>query len=138
MAYEKSCGAVLYREINELRILIIKQKRNGNWSFPKGHVEKDETETQTAVREVFEEVGLKINPHKGFREIFHYNPRPSIEKDVVYFVANPGKQNVKIQLEEVSDYKWLRPDDALEILTFNNDKEILRKALNFLKETNRI
>ncbi len=136
MAYEKSCGSVLYRKLDELRVLVIKQARNGNWSFPKGHVENDETETETAIREVREEVGLKITPIEGFREVISYNPRANVDKDVVYFIANPGNQRVRLQKEEVSDYKWVRPEQAFKILSFYNDKEVLKKALEFLKQKN--
>ena len=132
MSYEKSCGCVIFRSAEELRVLIIKQARNGNWSFPKGHVEEGETEVQTASREVFEEVGLKITPKEGFRETIHYNPRPNVNKDVVYFVAMSKISRIRLQKEEVSDYKWVRPEQAFKILSFVNDKEVLNKALEFI------
>ena len=137
MAYEKSCGCVIYRIANELRILIIKQSRNGNWSFPKGHVEDGETEIQTATREVFEEVGLKIKIREGFRETINYNPRPNVNKDVVYFIAQSKIGRVKLQKEEVADYKWVRPELAFKILSFVNDKEVLTKALEFIEKDKR-
>ncbi len=136
MAYEKSCGSVLYRTQNEFRVLVIKQARNNNWSFPKGHVEAGETEQETAIREVFEEVGIKVSLIDGFRETINYNPRAGVNKDVVYFVADSKLQAVKLQKEEVSDYKWLRPAQAFKTLTFKNDKDILKKALDFLKKNN--
>jgi len=138
MLKEKSCGSVLYRNGQELRVLVIKQARNGNWSFPKGHVENDETEIETAIREVKEEVGISVTPLDGFREVISYNPRANIFKEVVYFVSESKNPSVKIQKEEVSDYKWVRPNHALRTLTFKNDKEVLKKALKFLKETGRI
>ena len=133
MAYEKSCGCVIYRIADEMRVLVIKQARNGNWSFPKGHVEDGETETETALREVLEEVGLKIKITDGFRETIHYNPRANINKDVVYFVSESKTGRVKLQKEEVADYKWVRPEHALKILSFVNDKEVLKKALKFIE-----
>lgn len=136
MAYEKSCGSVLYRIQDEFRVLVIKQARNNNWSFPKGHVEDGETEQETAIREVFEEVGIKVSLIDGFRETINYNPRAGINKDVVYFVADSKLQAVKLQKEEVSDYKWLRPAQAFKTLTFKNDKDVLKKALDFLKKNN--
>lgn len=138
MLKEKSCGCVLYRIGQELRVLVIKQARNGNWSFPKGHVENNETEEETAVREVKEEVGVSAEPIDGFREVISYNPRANISKEVVYFVSEAKSPSIKIQKEEVSDYKWIRPNHALKTLTFKNDKEVLKKALKFLKETERI
>ena len=127
---------MLYRTQNEFRVLVIKQARNNNWSFPKGHVEDGETEQQTAIREVFEEVGIKVSLIDGFRETINYNPRAGISKDVVYFVADSKLQAVKLQKEEVSDYKWLRPAQAFKTLTFKNDRDVLKKALDFLKNNN--
>ncbi len=134
MLTEKSCGSIIYKNNVELRVLVIKQTRNGNWSFPKGHVEGNESETETAKREVMEEVGLSVNMIDGFREVISYKPKSNVLKDVVYFISNCENQMVKLQREEVCDYKWLRPKDALEILTFKNDRIVLKKALEFIEE----
>ena len=56
MKHEKSCGCII---IEDKKVLLIKQT-NGVWGFPKGHVEENETELQTAEREVKEETGLDI------------------------------------------------------------------------------
>ena len=59
MKMEKSCGAVVSRMTeNGREILLIRHMNGGHWAFPKGHVEKDETEEQTARREILEETGL--------------------------------------------------------------------------------
>ena len=51
--YEKSCGAVVFTRIdNNIKYLLI-QNLEGIYGFPKGHVEDGESETQTAIREVF-------------------------------------------------------------------------------------
>ena len=43
---EKSCGAVVYRKGETgMEVLLIKHKNGGHWAFPKGHVEKKETES---------------------------------------------------------------------------------------------
>ena len=57
MNIEKSCGVILYRNwLKEIEFLLVKSKEDGHWGFSKGHMEKDETEEQTAIREVFEEI----------------------------------------------------------------------------------
>ena len=49
MKKEKSCGAVVYKyQNNQLLFLLIKSKKGHHFSFPKGHVENDETEVETA------------------------------------------------------------------------------------------
>ena len=64
MHHEKSCGALVLRrdeESGKPYILMIRHKNGGHRSFPKGHMERGETEYMTAIREVFEETGLKIS-----------------------------------------------------------------------------
>ena len=69
MKKEKSCGAVVYRmEDGSPEILLIKHRNGGHWAFPKGHVEKNETESETALREIQEETGLAVDLDTGFRE----------------------------------------------------------------------
>ena len=48
MTYEKSCGGIVYRKFHgNTEILLIKHIKSGYWSFPKGHVEKGETEEES-------------------------------------------------------------------------------------------
>ena len=63
MQHEKSCGAVVWRrgENEQVYILMIRHRHGGNRSFPKGHMERGETEYMTAVREVYEETGLTVS-----------------------------------------------------------------------------
>ena len=137
MTYEKSCGAVIYRTINGVRqyFLLLNRKNNskGHWGFPKGHVETNENEYETAAREILEETGLLVIFSGTERILSHYSPRPGIEKDVVYFLATVrDDQTVKIQKEEAADYRWCTFSEAKSLLTF--DAEILQKFENsFLK-----
>lgn len=131
---EKSCGAIVYRYLNgELYILMI-QMNVGHWSFPKGHVEKNETEIETATREVKEETNIDIFVDRNFREMTTYSPLSGVLKDVIYFVATPISNHLVPQVEEVSDVKWVHSDDALNIVTYDSDRNILYKAIQFIKE----
>ena len=56
MKHEKSCGAVI---IKNNKVLVLQQVA-GHWGFPKGHVEKGETEVETAIREIKEETNLDV------------------------------------------------------------------------------
>ena len=69
MNFEKSCGAIIYRiKDDNLEFLTISHRSDGHWGFPKGHVEKGESEEETAIREIYEETGLQVNLIDGFRE----------------------------------------------------------------------
>ena len=60
MKQETSSGAVVCKkENNEHFFLLVYSVKNKEWSFPKGHIEKDETELEAAKREIFEETGIK-------------------------------------------------------------------------------
>lgn len=130
MKKEKSCGAVIFkREDDDIKVLLIKNRMGGRWSFPKGHVEYGETERQTALREVFEETGLKIQIIEGFKEQVEYKPNPYIEKKVIYFVGVvDNEQKVVLQEEEIFDSIWCPLNECSNRLTFKNDKALVLKA----------
>lgn len=136
MNYEKSCGAIIFKAGNEIKYLIIfnkKGKAKGHWGFPKGHVEKDETELQTAEREILEETGLTPAIDTNFRVVSIYSPKPGIKKDAVYFLAKADSESrVTIQESELASFKWCSLSEACSLLTY--DAELLKKADKYLKE----
>ena len=132
--YERSCGAVVFSNYRgETRYLIIRNRKSLHWGFPKGHVEFGETDKQTAVREVREETGIDINIVKGFSCCSEYKIQKHIEKTVIMFVACTDSTRTVIQPEEIDDYNWLTYEDALEMLKFENDKVILKRAEKYLR-----
>lgn len=131
--YENSCGAVVFRRINdEIRFLLIKNRRSAHWGFPKGHMEAGETEEQTARREVLEETGVTIRIIPEFSATSEYTIQNRVEKRVTIFLAAATNSSTSIQHEEIEDYAWQNFDKAMESLRFDNDRDILRKAFDFL------
>ena len=84
---EKSCGAVVYKQIGKEYFFLIEKMNLGHYSLPKGHVENGETEIQTAKREILEETNLSLSIDENFRKVITYSPFPNIIKDVVFFIA---------------------------------------------------
>ena len=135
--YERSCGAVVFRFINgERRFLLIKNKRSCHWGFPKGHVENDETDEETAKREVLEETGIHIKIFPGFKHKSEYTIRGRIEKSVLIFLATTDDTQTVIQPEEIEDYIWLGYDNAISTLNYPNDKDILSLAKAYITKNN--
>lgn len=133
--YERSCGAVVLRQINnETRLLLIKNNRSTHWGFPKGHMERGETPEQTAKREVLEETGLNIEIIPDFSSKSDYTIQGKVEKSVTIFLAKTEDTRTIIQKEEIDDYIWLNIDKALEALKFENDKAILKSAKRFMEK----
>ncbi len=135
MQYEKSCGAVVYRKYHgNIEILLIKHVNSGHWSFPKGHVEADETEVETAKREIMEETSIEALIDSTFRETVSYSPKKDVQKEVVYFIAKAKNTNFVLQKSEVSEAKWVDINYAYNILTYDNDKNIVNKAKSAIKK----
>lgn len=134
MIYEKSCGAVVFTRMNnEIQYLLIRNL-TGIYGFPKGHVEQGETEEQTALREVFEEVGLAVKLISGFRSEDEH-PIPQKEntmKQIVYFLCEYSNQEFTYQKEELTDALLTDYETAMTLFQFDSSKRILTEANNFL------
>ena len=133
---EKSCGVVLFREENDEKAYLLLHYIGGHWDFAKGHVEEGEKEHETASREVLEETGIAdIEFVDGFREKIAYkhgkeeNP---MHKQVVFFLAKTELKDIRLSHEH-HDSQWLPYEEAHEKLTYENAKNILRKAKIFLE-----
>ena len=138
MQHEKSCGALVLRrdeETGQTYILMIRHKAGGSRSFPKGHMERGETEYMTAVREVFEETSVQIRLETAdFRETVHYFPLPGVSKEVVYFLAKTTQKEIKAREGEIAEVEWVPVDCAEASLFHENDKAVFRAAMKKYRE----
>lgn len=135
MKIEKSCGAIVFtKESGDLRYVII-QSKEGYYGFPKGHVEGDETETETALREVREETGLTVQLLDGFRyedsHPFEKHGEARI-KHIVYFLAEYSGQALTAQESELNSISLMDFDTAMAAFQFENSRQILKAAHEFL------
>ena len=139
MKYEKSCGVIVFTRIeNTIKYIIIKSV-NGFYGFPKGHVENDETETETALREVFEEVGLKPTLVDGFREtVEYYIPSINVQKKVVYYLGDYKNQDIVYQKEELLNAELYDYNDAIKLFSHQNNIDLLQKASEYIERTNNL
>lgn len=124
MKQEKSCGAIVLNSNNEILLV---HHNSGHWDFPKGHIEAEETEEQTAIREVKEETNIDIKVNKNYRYVTNYSPKEGVMKEVVYFLAKNIDNTTKPQLSEVNEVKWFKFEEAIEKITFDNSKIILKQ-----------
>ena len=135
MQHEKSCGALVlrYGDDGKTYILMIRHKAGGHRSFPKGHMEPGETEYMTAVREVFEETAVQIRIDTDFRKTVHYHPMPGVSKEVVYFLTETAQIDIHPRQGEIAQVEWVPLEQAEQSLTHENDKTVLRAAVQRLK-----
>lgn len=129
--YEKSCGAVLFTGDGPYRRFLLLQNRSGHNGFPKGHVEADETEIETALREIWEETGIRATLIPGFRHSYTYTPNHYSQKEGVYFLGRFENQTLRTQVGEIFG-AWLLPyEEALAALVHEQDRVLLRLAAEF-------
>ncbi len=121
-------GITLYKN----KILLI-QHENIGWTFPKGHKEENESEKQTAEREIKEETGLKeFEIKRKIGTVTRNSKERSGElvlKDIHLFLVIT-KEN-KLNPEEKC--KWFSFQEAINKLAFREEKEFLMKNKDFLK-----
>ena len=137
MIREKSCGAVVYCRQGKERLYLIEKMIGGHYAMCKGHVEDRETEEETALREIFEETGLRVTVDTAFREIVSYSPSEGHFKDVIYFVASSGTMETVNQEEEVQAIQWLPLQQARQRLSYESDRQVLDLADAYLEANGR-
>ena len=135
MREQKSAGIVLFRNDSDKNELLLLNYPQGHWDFVKGKIEQNETSHETALRETKEETGItNIEFVDGFEESVEYDFRfkkENIHKKVIFFLAKTNEKNIKLSHEH-NDYLWLEYNDALKKTTFENAKNVLTKANEFL------
>ena len=133
MLHEKSCGAIVYRKRHgNTEILLIKHVRSGCWSFPKGHMEADESEYATALREVMEETASRIAILSDFRETVNYSPAPGVMKEVVYFLAFTTEPDIRPREGEIAEVEWVPIEKAESLLPHETEKTVFRRTRSSL------
>ena len=135
MREQKSAGIVLFRNDSDKNEFLLLNYPQGHWDFVKGKIEQNETSHETASRETKEETGISdIEFIDGFEESVEYDFRfkkEDIHKKVIFFLAKTNEKNIKLSHEH-NDYLWLEYNDALKKTTFENAKNVLTKANEFL------
>ena len=136
--HEKSAGAIIFR-IDNNKIFYLLLKYPTYWGFVKGAIEKEEegNEKKTIIREAKEESGLKdLKFITGFEEKMGWFFRAEgelVRKEAVYLLAETKNKQIKIS-EEHEDYKWCEFEEAQKLQRIKQNKKMLEKADNFLKE----
>jgi 8-oxo-dGTP pyrophosphatase MutT (NUDIX family) len=134
MKEEISTGIILFND-NKKRKFLLLNYPSKHWDFVKGKMEKGETFHETALRETNEETGIKdVEFLDGFKEEIEYYFRVNnqdIHKKVIFFLGKTETTNIILSHEHL-DFIWLDFDNALDKITYENAKNLLRKSKEFL------
>jgi 8-oxo-dGTP pyrophosphatase MutT (NUDIX family) len=139
MPIEHAAGGVVYSygAAGQLYVALIFDK-HGNWGLPKGHLHEDEDETQAARREIAEETGLMCAIGEPVQRIT-YTVQKKGEwrlKHVDYFLARSATpaELVPQTDEGIIEARWLLPPEALALVTLDQVRGVVQRALHMLAE----
>lgn len=129
---EESAGGVVVRRSVEGPLYLLIRDPYHNWGLPKGHIESGETAEQAARREVAEETGLtslELLGDVATIDWYFQDRRERVHKFCRFFLfASASAETRPEQREGISECIWLLYDDALERITYDNAREVLREA----------
>lgn len=139
--HDYSAGGVAYRileqdQANQVQVALIATRRHSRWQLPKGTVEAGESPEQTAVREVAEEAGLETHCQIflktiefGYTDSYRKNPAIAVHKRVDFYLLKVVGGKLSDSSFEVDGVGWFTPEDALNALTFQNERDVLQLAM---------
>ncbi len=144
---EFSAGGAVYRkQDDEIKWLVILPKDWDRWTLPKGLIDEGESAEEAAVREVREEGGINVELKeqvKSIKAFFHWPPKDMLKSGqeqqrvfkimTFYLMEYQGDREEGPDPVEVDAVEWLPYQQAMERLTFDNEKEVLSMAKNLLK-----
>lgn len=129
-----SAGGIVVRNSPNKQILLTIFTHINGLGFPKGHIEKDETFEQAAIREVTEETGLtklRIIKKLGvYSKIATERNGTLVEKDIHMYLMESDKPDFHQEAEE--QYNWFDIDEAVHQMAVEEDREFLKSIINFI------
>jgi len=142
MTTQISAGIIIYRQTKDgIKFLLLYHGHN-YWNFPKGKIEKDENTIETALREVYEETGLKrhyLELKKNFKTSERYifkarEDESKIFKIVTFYLAKTSNPIIKVSKEHLG-YGWFSFSEAIKILfRYKGTAEIIKKAYYLIRK----
>lgn len=133
-----AAGAVLWRFVDaKLMVLVIHRTAYADVTLPKGKVDPGETLAETAVREVFEETGIKVRLGIPVG-VSRYRMPSKRQKIVHYWAAEATEEAIRssafVPNKEIAAIEWVTPKRALDYLSYPVDVEIMENFLTFVDD----
>ena len=119
----EAAGGVVVRDG---QVALVHRPRYDDWTLPKGKLDPGESFEGAAVREVEEETGLRAHPLRELPSTsYEVNGRPKI---VRYWLMEADEAGPFLPNEETDELRWLPLDEAMRLLTYDRDRDVLAGA----------
>lgn len=135
MTTEIDGGAIVYRVVDNQPVYLLEKSATSDfWGFPKGHVEGSETLERAAIREIKEETGIDAQIDTTFSIDAEYDMKNGHHKVITFYTSEVNSDKVTLQPEEISDYVWAPYEEARNVITYDNLKQVLDKTNQYIVE----
>ena len=121
-------GIIIRRDDGVSLVLIIHRPLYDDWTLPKGHVDRGESDEDAARREVFEETGFACRLGDEVATV-QYVTRDGVRKRVRYWLMEPIEGRFTPN-DEVDEVRWLPVGEAVSLLSYDLDRTLVRSALS--------
>lgn len=120
----QAAGGVIVRDG---RIAVVHRSYREDWSLPKGKLEPGESFEEAARRELVEETGFVCRLGDELPEV-RYEDHKGRPKLVRYWLMTIESGAFTVN-DEVDELRWLAPDDAIALLTYPADQQLVRETV---------
>jgi 8-oxo-dGTP diphosphatase len=126
----RAAGGVVWRPADggldgDLEVALVHRPRYDDWSLPKGKLAKGEHPLLGAVREVFEETGVRAVPQLRLPSTRYLTGDPGVEKAVDYWSMRCAEDRGLTANDEVDEVGWFPLPEAARQLTYGHDRGVL-------------
>ena len=134
-----SCMGIIITQRHNITYVALLRDKDNCWVIPKGHNENDENFIETAIREVKEETGININKYNLISKISeyeYYTDKEKCDKLIKTYLFKIAKkaQIIPLYKENFIEGKWFPIDEAIKIVTYKEQKEVLNKVIKCLSK----
>lgn len=129
-------GIIFWKNGSKIFVCLVKRNRKDVWIFPRGRLEVNENMENAVIREVKEETGIiaRVIRKIGVIKYSFYSSsdKKYYDKEVHFYLLKMSKQERFIPNEEIQEMRWMEIEEAIKLLSYEQEREILLKSLKFI------
>ena len=135
---ERKAGGIVYAKHEGQYYLALVHDVFGYWTIAKGGVEGNETDEETAVREIKEKINLDVTIKETLGSIDYVASHPEkgkLRKVVTYFLAeSPFQELVLRSSGGLDNAAWLAPKDVVDLPIYDDILPLIAKAIEYINK----